>query len=336
MRGKYQHLMFILILSLLLLSIFSNIGIATPRKIQFGYVTAASESDPYCIASTKFAELIEERTNGEIVLELFPSGQLGDERDMIEGMQIGSLDAGLITNAPIGGFVSSFMALDLPFVFSSADCAHKTLDGIAGEKLLEQLDNVGIKGLAFAEGGFRHMINNIQPINTVEDTQGIKFRVMKSPIYLGMFKYLGSNAIAMPWGETFTAVQQGVMDGLEIPISVIWANKYYEVTKYLSLTGHTYSPLIFMVSNSIWNSLSDEQQEIFKNSALEAAVYERAEAAKINNELLKNLEEEGMIINEVDDKEPFQEVVEPLYKEFEDEIGKDMLDLILEESAKYE
>jgi tripartite ATP-independent transporter DctP family solute receptor len=210
------------------------------------------------------------------------------------------------------------------------------LDGIAGEKLLEQLDNVGIKGLAFAEGGFRHMINNIQPINTVEDTQGIKFRVMKSPIYLGMFKYLGSNAIAMPWGETFTAVQQGVMDGLEIPISVIWANKYYEVTKYLSLTGHTYSPLIFMVSNSIWNSLSDEQQEIFKNSALEAAVYERAEAAKINNELLKNLEEEGMIINEVDDKEPFQEVVEPLYKEFEDEIGKDMLDLILEESAKYE
>jgi tripartite ATP-independent transporter DctP family solute receptor len=313
---------------------FSGQIFAESQKIQFGYVTSASETDPYCIASTKFAELIKEKTDGKIELQLFPSGQLGNERDMIEGMQIGTLDAGLITNAPISGFVSSFMVLDLPFIFSGAENAHRTLDGPAGRALLDKLDKIGIKGLAFAEGGFRHMINNVRPVVKVENVKGVKFRVMKNPVYIGLFKYLGSNAIPMPWGEVFTAVQQGVMDGLEIPISVTWSNNYAEVTKYLSLTGHTYSPLVFMVSNGVWNSLSLENQKIFLDSALEAAVYEREKIKEIEADLLGKLEEKGMKINEVPDKKPFQNAVKPLYEEFKDKIGADVLKMVLEEAAK--
>jgi tripartite ATP-independent transporter DctP family solute receptor len=313
---------------------YTNQIFAETRKIQFGYVTAASKTDPYCIASTKFADLIKEKTDGEIELQLFPSGQLGNERDMIEGIQIGTLDAGLITNAPISGFVSSFMVLDLPFIFSDADNAHKTLDGPAGRALLDKLDTIGIKGLAFAEGGFRHMINNVRPIVKVEDVKGIKFRVMKNPVYIGLFKSLGSNAIPMPWGEVFTAVQQGVMDGLEIPISVTWSNNYFEVTKYLSLTGHTYSPLVFMVSKGVWNSLSPDYQKIFLESAHEAAVYERARVKEIEADLLNKLKEKGMEINEVPDKKPFQEAVKPLYEEFKEKIGAGVLKMVLEEAGK--
>jgi len=331
-----RYILFLVLMFIVLtfLASYTSQILAESRKIQFGYVTAASKTDPYCIASTRFAELIKEKTNGKIELQLFPSGQLGNERDMIEGMQIGTLDAGLITNAPTGGFVSSSMVLDLPFIFPNAAAAHKTLDGPVGRALLDKLEPIGIKGLAFAEGGFRHMINNVHPIMKLEDVKGIKFRVMKNPIYIGLFRYLGSVAIPMPWGEVFTAVQQGVMDGLEIPIPVIWSNKYFEVTKYLSLTGHTYSPLIFMVSKGVWDSLSPEYQTIFLESAHEAAVYERAMVKEIEADLLNKLKEKGMEINEVPDKKPFQEAVKPLYEEFKEKIGEDVLEMVLEEAVK--
>ena len=331
---KSKNYVLVFFVTIIILLVLANSTLASPKKIQIGHVTVPTDTDAYQMACVKFAELAKERTGGEIEFEIFPNSQLGDERDLIEGMQIGSVDAGLITNAPIGGFVPSFMILDMPFIFRNADCAHKTLDGKAGETLLEKLDSIGIKGLAFAEGGFRHMINNVNPINTAEDTQGIKFRVMESPIYIGMFKSLGSNAIPMPWGEVFTAVQQGVMDGLEIPMSSIYSCKLYEVTKYLSLTEHTYSPLIFMISNSVWNTLSDEHKQILKGAAKDAAVYERARLAEIENEFIKNVENEGMIVNKVDDKTSFQEAVKPMYEDFKDQIGEDILDLFMEEIAK--
>jgi len=331
---RYILFLVLMFIVLVFLASYTSQIFAETQKIQFGYTTAASETDPYCIASTKFADLIKEKTDGKIELQLFPSNQLGDERAMIEGMQIGTLDAGLITNAPISGFIPAFMVLDLPFIFSDADNAHKLLDGPAGRALLDKLDTIGIKGLAFAEGGFRHMINNVRPIVKVEDVKNIKFRVMQNPVYIGLFQYLGSNAIPMPWGEVFTAVQQGVMDGLEIPISVTWSNNYFEATKYLSLTGHTYSPLIFMVSKGLWDSLSPEYQKIFLESAYEAAVYEREKANEIEAGLLNKLKEKGMEINEVPDKAPFQEAVKPLYEEFKEKIGADVLEMFLEESGK--
>jgi len=302
---------------------------AKSTKLKLGFVTAASETDPYYITSKKFADLIEKYSDGKYKVNIYPSGQLGNEREMIKNLSMGTMDFGVITNAPVGSYIEPFMALDLPFMFSNRDVAHEVLDGEAGQMLLDKLGSMNIKGLAFSEGGFRHMINNVRPIKHPEDTEGIKFRVMKTPIYLGLFDALGSNAVPLPWGEAFTAVQQGVVDGLEIPIPVIYSNKFYEVTKYLSLTGHTYSPLIMMCSKSRWNKFSEEEQDMIARAAQEAAEYERDAIKDIIQNFIEKLKNEGMKVNEVPDKQPFQEAVKPMYKDFEDKIGKDVLEKIL-------
>jgi tripartite ATP-independent transporter DctP family solute receptor len=316
---------------LVLLCVFClhSAAVAQTTELKLGFVTAASETDPYYISSKKFAELIEGYTKGRYRVNLFPSGQLGNENEMIKNLTMGTMDLGLITNAPVGSFVTAFMVFDLPFIFPSAEVAHKVLDGEAGQMLLSRLEKLQIVGLAYSEGGFRHMINNVKPVNTPEDTKGIKFRVMTTPIYIGLFQSLGSNAVPMPWGEVFTAVQQKVIDGLEIPIPVIYANKYYEVAKYLSLTGHTYSPLIFMCSEQRWKKFSAEDKAIFKKAAAEASAFNRNALKRINDDILKKLSAAGMIVNEVPNKKPFQDAVKPMYTKFEGEIGKDVLEAVI-------
>ncbi len=316
--------------SILLLTLFvASPAYSQAQKLKLGFVTAANEKDPYFITADKFAELVKTYTDGRYEVDLFGAGQLGNEPEMIKNLTMGTMDLGVITNAPLGSFINAFMVLDLPFIFPSTEVAHQVLDGPAGKHLLEKLSALQITGLAFSEGGFRHMINNSRPVNTPEDLKNVKYRVMQTPIYIGMFQALGANAVPMPWGEVFSAMQQKVVDGLEIPVPVIYANKFYEVTKYLSLTGHTYSPLIIMVSNMTWNKLSDADREAFARAAQEAAEYERAAIASIVDGFIQDLANEGMMINEVADKKPFQEFVKPMYQEFEDKIGADVLQMVL-------
>jgi len=319
-------LMLALILSLLVLS---QDVFAQKSELKLGFVTAAAETDPYFITAKKLAELFETYTGGKYKVNIFPSGQLGNESEMIKNLTMGTMDLGVITNAPTGAFVKSFMVLDLPFIFPNERVAHAVLDGDVGQMLLERLKGLKIVGLAYSEGGFRHMINNVRPIYTPEDTKGIKFRVMTTPIYIGLFQSLGSNAVPMPWGEVFTAVQQKVIDGLEIPIPVIYANKFYEICKYLSLTGHTYSPLIIMCSEQRWNKLLEEEKQLLRKAAREAANYERERLREIVAETLEKLRAAGMAINEVPDKTPFESAVKPLYEKFADEIGRDVLQKVV-------
>ncbi|MBN2285588.1 MAG: DctP family TRAP transporter solute-binding subunit [Tissierellales bacterium] len=286
--------------------------------------------DPYAIGANTFIQLVEAKTNGRVEVKLYPSNQLGSERDVIEGISLGTVEMGLITNAPISGFVPQFQALDLPFIFTTNEEAFKVLDGEFGENLLTKLEDRNIKGLGFAEGGFRHMINNIRPINAPEDTKGVKFRVMENPIYIAMFKALGSNATPMAWGETFTAVQQKTIDGLEIPIPVIHQSKYQEVTEYLSLTNHTYSPLVFMISMKTWNQLPEDIQKAIQESVDEAIPIQRAKNAENVKRLLADLENQGMIVNEVENLELFRASVQSVYTEFESTIGKDIIDALFE------
>ena len=315
--------------------VFAGAGSAQKVELKLGFVTAASESDPYYIVCKKWADLIEANTKGKFKVNLFPSGQLGNENEMIKNLTMGTMDLGVITNAPTGSFIKNFMVFDLPFIFPDEKTAHGVLDGKAGEMLLERLKKMSIVGLGYAEGGFRHMINNVRPIHTPEDTKGIKFRVMTTPIYIGLFQSLGSNAVPMPWGEVFTAVQQKVIDGLEIPVPVVYANKYYEVTKYLSLTGHTYSPLIMMCSDQRWKKLTSEEQGVFRTAAREAAAFERAKIKEIISDVLGKVKATGMAVNEVANKKPFQEAVKPLYTKFEGEIGKDVLDAVIKERDSF-
>lgn len=302
---------------------------AQPIELKLGHTDPATAESPYEITAQKFASLIEQHTKGKYKVNVFANNQLGSEREMVKNLTMGSMDLGVITNAVVGSYVSPFMALDLPFMFPERESAHAVLDGPVGEMLLSKLEKLQIKGLAFSEGGFRHMINNVRPIKTPDDTKGIKFRVMQTPIYIGMFQSLGSNAIPMPWNEVFTATQQKVIDGLEIPIPVIYSSKYSEIVKYLSLTNHTYSPLVIMCSEQRWKKLSAEDKDAFKRAAREAALFERGTITGVLESSLQKIKAAGMIVNDVPNKKPFQEAVKPLYKKFESEIGKDVLDAVI-------
>jgi tripartite ATP-independent transporter DctP family solute receptor len=308
-------------------------GLASPAlaqvELKIGWTTSDGDTDPYAIAAREFAAALEAEAPGEFTFSYFPNRQLGDEREMVEGLEFGTLDVGIITNAVIANVSPAFQLNDMPFLYGNEAQAHAVLDGEVGQQMLASLADNGIVGLAFAEGGFRHMINNERPVTTPEDVDGVKYRVMQNPVFIGMFQALGGNAVPMAWGEVYTAVQQGTVDGLEIPIAVIQNNNFAEVVQYLSLTRHTYSALGMLMSQRTYDSLTPAQQEAVHAAARTAADAQRLAVAENTNAIIAALESEGMVINEVEDPAAFRSLVRPVYDEFRDSIGSDLLDAAL-------
>lgn len=298
-------------------------------KLRIGWTTSDGPTDPYAITARTLAAELDKRLPGKFDVAMFPNNQLGDEKQMLEGLGFGTLDVGIITNAPIGNIAPAFQLNDMPFLYASEEQAHQVLDGEIGQQILTTLDGKGIVGLGFAEGGFRHMINNKRPVLEPEDVSGVKYRVMQNPVFIGMFEALGGNATPMAWGETYTATQQGTIDGLEIPLAVIAANKYAEVTKYLSLTRHTYSALGVLVSKRFFDKLSAEEQDAFRAAAAAAIASQRAETARNTAELLDVLKAAGMEINEVKDAAAFRSRVGNVYEQFKPVIGAELFDKAL-------
>lgn len=298
--------------------------------LKIGWTTSDGATDPYAIAAREFTAALDAAAPGEFSVSYFPNRQLGDEREMLEGLGFGTLDVAVITNAVIANIEPGFQLNDMPFLYANEAQAHEVLDGPIGQELLARLEDNGIIGLAFAEGGFRHMINNVQPVETPDDVAGVKYRVMQNPVFVGMFRSLGGNAIPMAWGEVYTAVQQGTIDGLEIPIPVIKNNNYAEVTQYLSLTRHTYSALGVLMSKRTFDGLTPEQQDAVRTAAAEAVKAQRLTVAANNEAILQALRDDGMEVNEVEDPAAFRSLVTPVYEEFRDSVGADLFDAALE------
>jgi TRAP-type transport system periplasmic protein len=302
---------------------------AQKTVIKLGWTTADGAQDPYAVGARAFKSAVERETRGTVEVQLFPNRQLGDERPMLEGMRFGTVDAGIITNAVIAQIEPSFQVNDLPFLFANQAQAHRVLDGNVGAELTKRLGTKGIQVLGFMEGGFRNMINNKRPVNTPADVQGVKYRVMQNPMFIDMFNSLGGAAVPMAWGETFTAVQQGTIDGLEIPVAVIEANKYYEVTKFLSLTNHTYSMIGLVMSKKSLEKLTPEQRSAVINASKSATAIQRQVAAADASSTLKTLEKQGMKINVVADVGPFRKSVAPVYEKFRKSDSGPLLDQVL-------
>lgn len=302
------------------------------KVMRLGWTTSDGADDPYAIGARLFKELVETRSEGRIEVQLYPNRQLGEEKQMVDGMRMGTVDAGIITNPAIGQIAPSFQLNDLPFLFASEDAASRVLDGETGAKLAEDLQGKGIRVLGFMEGGFRHMVNNTRPVAKPADVQGIKFRVQQNPVFIGMFNALGGNAVPMAWGETYTAVQQGAIDGLEAPLAVIEQNKYPEVVKYLSLTNHTYSAIPLLVSNRFWNALPDDLKTIVSEAGTEATLKQREQTRAVALGLKDKLATQGMSINEVEDLAAFRALVGDVYENFRASIGSELMDMALEAS----
>ncbi len=307
-------------------------GVASAQQkfvIKIGFVGPDSVQHPYAIGAHLFKQSVEKQSNGRIEVQLFPNGQLGDEKPMVEGMRFGTLEAAVITNAVIAQIEPTFQINDLPFLYSSEDQAHRVLDGKIGQRLAKNLESKGIVTLGFMEGGFRHMINNVRPVNKPADVKGVKYRVMQNPIYIDMFSALGGNAVPMAWGETFTAVQQGTIDGLELPLGPIDSSKLDEVTKYLSLTNHTYSMIGLLMSQKFLNKLPPDLQAVVRESGKTSVGPQRVAAGANAKTLIGVLEKKGMKVNTVADIAQFRSLMNPVYDKFKTSIGTDLMNEVL-------
>lgn len=298
-------------------------------EIRLAWTSADSETDPYAVGAHAFKDAINEVMPERISVAFFPNRQLGDEKEMMEGLQFGTIEMAIITNAVVANFEPSYQVVDLPFLFANAEQAHEVLDGPIGERLADNLEDEGIVSLGAMEGGFRNMINNVQPVSEPGDVVGVKYRTMQNPVFIEMFQSLGGNAVPMAWGETFTAMQQGTIDGLEIPAAVINGNNFYEVAEYLSLTRHTYSAIHLLISKQHFDSYPEDVQDAIREAGRMAVQRQREVVAENERRVLVALEEAGMKINNVDDVAPFREAVAPVYDEFRDSIGGDIVDQAL-------
>jgi TRAP-type transport system periplasmic protein len=325
---KSRVSVFALVLALLL--ILPGTGVVHAKNVlKMGWTTSDGPTDPYAIAARQFQQALEEEAPGQFDVQFYPNRQLGDEKEMLEGLSFGTLHMAVITNAPIASIEPAFQINDMPFLYADEAQAHGVLDGPSGQELLKKLESKKIVGFGFAEGGFRQMINNVRAVEEPKDVEGIKWRVMQNPVYLGMFRALGGNAVPMAWGEVFTAVQQGTVDGLEIPLAVILNNGYHEVTKHLSLTNHTYSALGMLMSQRTWEKLSKEQKEAVQRAARKAIERQREINAANEKEIKTKLQGHGMQINAIKDPAAFRAKVKPVYDEFKPSIGADLFDGVL-------
>lgn len=299
---------------------------AQPKTVlRLGTTSGDGAQDPYAVGMRGFKAAVEKRLGPDrIEVQLFPNRAIGDERPLVDGMRLGTVDMGVITNAVIAQIEPAFQVNDMPFLYAEEAQAHRVLDGPVGSQLKTRLEGRGILALGFMEGGFRHMINNVRPVAKPEDLKGIKFRVLQSPIYVEMYRSLGGTAVPMAWGETFTAVQQGAVDGLEVPLGVIDQNKLYEITKFLSLTGHIYSMIALLISKRSFDRMPAEMKAAVIEAGREATAEQRATNGRLQAQFRQSLSGR-MQVNEVADKAAWRRGVLPMYESFRGQIGADII-----------
>jgi tripartite ATP-independent transporter DctP family solute receptor len=274
------------------------------------------------------AQEVEKGTNGRIIIKNFFSGSLGGERESIESVQLGTQELAGTSTGPIPNFVPAVKILDIPFLFRDKAHARAVLDGPIGQALLKEFDSKGFKALAWTENGVRHMTNSKRPINMPDDLKGLKMRTMENPVHVAAYKGFGIITTPMAFPEVFTALQQGVVDGQENPLSVIMAAKFEQVQKYMTLTAHVYSPAILLMNKASFDKLSAADQKVFLDGAKMAAIAMRARVDKDDANGVTELRAKGMTIIETYDKAAFVAKLAPVFTQFEKEFGKDKIDAI--------
>lgn len=289
---------------------------------------ALGEGSHHHVGAEAFGDKLEELTDGRITVEYAFNNALGGEREVVEGMSIDSIDMGIASTGPIGGFVDDYFLFDMPYLFDDHDHAHAVLDSEIGEDLAQTLeDTANVKLLAWMENGFRHETNSVRAIESPEDLQGIDHRTQESEVQVDTWRALGTNATPMAWPEVYTALQQGVMDSQENPLPTIYDVSFYEVQDYLAMTQHVYSPAPLMMSNARYESLSDADRQAIEEAAAHALPIQREASIEQEEEMMQSLVDEGMELTEPD-LEPFREAVEPVYDKWASEIGEEVIDEI--------
>ena len=282
----------------------------------------------YGVAVDTFAREVEARTGGRYRIQNFYSAALGGERESIEALQLGTLDLTMTSTGPVPNFVPEVAIFDIPFLFRDYAQARAVLDGPIGQDMLKKFEPKGIEALAWGENGFRNMTNSKRPIRTPEDLKGLKMRTMENPIHIEAYRALGILPTPMAFTEVFTALQQGTVDGQENPLSVIMSAKLYEVQKYLTLTGHVYSPALILMSKAKWDPLSAADKQAFLAAAKDAVKANRARIDEDEKKAVAELRAHGMQVVEHVDKAAFQAALAPTFADFGKKFGQANIDRI--------
>lgn len=267
------------------------------RTIKFSFLN--EKDHPQGQGAQKFAELVAAKSGGKIKVRLFPGGTLGGDLQTVSALQGGTVEMTVLNAGLLSGQVKDFGALDLPFLFDNAKEADAVVDGPFGKKLFDKLQEKGLIGLGYWDLGFRNLTNNKRPVAKLEDIQGLKVRVVQSPVYIDLFNTLGANAVPMPFPEVYTALEQKAIDGQENPVTTILSSKFNEVQKYLTLTRHIYNPQALIFSKKIWDQLSPAERKLISEAAQEAQSYQRKLSRDKEALALEQLKKSGMQVNEL-------------------------------------
>lgn len=296
-------------------------------ELKFGMVD--NERSNYYKGAKKIAEEVEKATNGRIKIVIYPSSQLGNERDMWEGASMGTVDIATAANAVMSGFIPEMKVLDQPYLFDTAEQAHKVIDGKLGEEIAKKaMEKSNIHVVGWMESGFRDVFSS-RPVKTLEDFKGLKIRTMENDMHIAAFNALGAIATPMAAGEQFTALQQKTIDAGENAIANVLANKFYTLTPYITRTHHLFVFIGIGVSDKAWNKIPDDLKDDFVAAVKRGCEAQRQYLVEANNEAEKELVKLGVTFYDID-RNAVKKAMEPAIKQFQSKLNQDWLRLIEE------
>lgn len=298
----------------------SNGGTVT---LKFG--TAVAKTHGYYVCMEKFKEVLEEKSGGQVQVELYTDGTIGDERELVEGCQMNSVDMCISSNAVLAAFVPETDIFSLPFLFKDTDSKWAVLENkeITGA-LDKSYESAGLKNMGYLQDDFRSFMNSKKPINSLKDCKGVKLRTMESEIMVDVYNALGFEVTTMPMSEAMTAVQNGTVDGLDYPPSLFVSNKYYEICKYFTEANVFSFPSPVIMNQNTWNSLTEEQQQWVDEAIKEANQYQKDEQIKVDSEAMGILKENGVKFTSPDMAE-WEKAVQPVKDKYAKKFDQDLL-----------
>ena len=296
--------------------------------IKVGSIVSETHADMLAMNKV-FKPQVEKLSNGRIKVELYPNAQLGGDRELCEGVQMGTIQMVVSSTSALAGFDKRIQVLDLPYLFTTRKAAFDAVDGELGKKLNSYLEKKGFLVLGYQENGMRHVTNSKRPIKSPADLKGLKIRTMENPMHIAFFKELGANPTPMSWGELYTALQQGTVDAEENPYAMIVDGKFYEVQKYVSETGHVFSVTMLIANKKFMDKLPADLRGIIVKASHDFAAEQRKTIAGMENGFKNECIKAGMQANELtpEQKKPFVDATKKVYSQFEKDLGKEIMDI---------
>ncbi len=304
------------------------------RTIKFP--SASNKGHPQVFGVETFAEIVAKKSGGKLKVTPYPGGTLGPDVQVVSAMQGGTIEMNVMNASLLAGNVKEMTLFDMPFLFANAREADALADGPVGQRLLDKLQERGLVGLAYWDLGFRQIHTTKKAIAKADDFKGVKLRVIPTKIYVDLMNAWGANPIPMPFTETYSALEQGAIDGMTNPLLNITDGKYDEVTKHLTLTGHMYTPQAVIVAKKFWDKLSADEQKILRSAAQETALQQRKVARDQAALALAELKKRGMTVHELsaDELAKLRERSKPVFDKYAKEIGEPLVQEVLAELAK--